>query len=323
MSTATPSKNLLNLTILGSGALANLFGARLAPYAHVILLGSWAAGLQAIGGQGIVIETNNGPQLVTGIRATSNPGDVPAAQVVLVLVKSWQTVRAAAHAQQVLAPDGIVVTLQNGLGNREVLAGALGVERVTLGVTTQGAALLDPGHIRYAGGGDTTLGRLPASATPAAANRLQVLAELLNTAGLPTHLTDNIEVLLWGKLVVNAGINPITALLRVPNGSLLEHPLVESLMVAAAEECAAVAQAQGIELPFEAAERVREVARLTAINRSSMLQDVLRGAPTEIEAINGAVVAAGEAAGVPVSVNAMLVRLIRGVVALSDRRIDS
>jgi 2-dehydropantoate 2-reductase len=117
-----------------------------------------------------------------------------------------------------------------------------------------------------------------------------------------------------GKLAVNCGINALTALLRVPNGELLERPDAAELMALAANECAAVARKLGLTLPYaEAAAQARAVAAHTAINRSSMFQDILRGAPTEVDAINGAVARMGERLGVPVPVNTTLWRLVRAL----------
>jgi 2-dehydropantoate 2-reductase len=145
------------------------------------------------------------------------------------------------------------------------------------------------------------------------------VAGLFREAGLEAHTVDadHAESLLWGKLAVNCGINALTALLRVPNGELLNRPDAAALMAAAAEECAAVARAKGIPLPYApgvtAADQARWVAEHTKVNHSSMFQDILRGAPTEVDAINGAVAQAGERLGVPVAVNATLWRLVRAL----------
>ena len=140
------------------------------------------------------------------------------------------------------------------------------------------------------------------------------VVDLLGSAGFEAHRCDpsEAESLLWGKLVVSCGINALTALLRIPNGELVARPDAADLMVRAAVECAAVACAKGIELPFsDPAERIKDVARRTASNKSSMLQDVLRGAPTECEAINGAVMREGIRLGVPTPINEVLWRLMR------------
>lgn len=140
------------------------------------------------------------------------------------------------------------------------------------------------------------------------------IVQLFRRAGMAAEQggPGQVNGLLWGKLVVNCGINPLTAILRAPNGELLRRPDAMFLMQCAALECADVAGAKGVTLPFlDPADKVCEVARLTATNRSSMLQDVLRGAPTECEAINGAVVRWGERLGVSTPVNEVLLRLVR------------
>jgi len=221
----------------------------------------------------------------------------------LVLVKSWQTERAARQLAGCLRPDGLALTLQNGLGNLEHLQAVLGPERPALGVTAQGATLLGPGHVRIGGKGLTSVGEHP---------RAQPAVDLLQRAGFETRLAGQVESLIWGKLVVNAGINALTALIRVPNGALLGSSELTDLMEAAAREAAAVAAAKGIALPYpDSAARVREVARATAANHSSMFQDVLRGAPTEIDAINGAVVREAQAVGLSAPVNEVLWKLVR------------
>jgi 2-dehydropantoate 2-reductase len=292
------------ILILGTGAMACLFGARLAPVAEVTLLGTWAEALEAVRTRGIRVE-NSGQAVEARVRACGVPADCAGAPLALVLVKSWQTERAATMLEECLAPDGIAVTLQNGLGNREKLAAHLGEARVSLGVTTSGATLLGPGHIRAGGDGVTHL-----------ANRedLVPLAELLESAGFDVESADDVEALAWGKAVINAAINPVTALLRFPNGELLSPSQVGAWEVScnAALEAAAVAAARGVRLPFDdPVGQVAEVARRTAENRSSMLQDVERGRPTEIDAINGAIASEGERLGVPTPVNRMLWNLVR------------
>jgi len=302
------------ITILGTGALACLFGARLAPHAEVVLLGSWPQGLAAIRRDGIRLNTTEGETRIK-VRATDAISDAGDADLVLILVKSWQTDWAVRQARQVLQDQGLALTLQNGLGHYEALRVEVGESRAVLGVTTQGATLLAPGHVRFAGGGETLLGYDPVSK-----HRVTQISEAFSVAGFPTRVTSQIETALWGKLAVNAGINPLTALLGVTNGGLLDCPDAEELMVSAAEEAAAVAAAHGLQLEPDAATRVRDVARLTASNRSSMLQDIGRGAPTEIEAISGAVVRSGRRLGVPTPVNKVLWKLVR---ALRDAKIES
>lgn len=297
----------MRLTLVGTGAMACLLGARLAPFAEVTLTGTWAEGLAALREHGIQLETATGLTRVP-VRAAHLHSGPPPAEFALVLVKAWQTEAVARYLPSLLTPSGLALTLQNGLGHYEVLVAALGPERAALGSTTLGATLLGPGHVREGGAGPIYL---------ADQHRLRPLVDVLRRAGLEVHPTPlaNLHSLVWGKLVVNCGINALTALLRVPNGELLNRPEAAQLMEEAALECARVAEAQNIPLPFaDPIARVREVAQKTATNRSSMFQDILRGAPTEIDAINGAVARAGAGLGIPTPVNETLWRLVRATV---------
>jgi 2-dehydropantoate 2-reductase len=289
----------MKLTIVGTGAMACLFGARLARAAQVTLIGSWTDGIAAIRESGIVVE-DSGERTTACVAAAAWNEAIEPADLALVLVKAWQTEEAARRIPRLLKPAGVALTLQNGLGNLELLGPS-----ACLGVTYQGATLLGPGRVQPGGTGSTWI------AGP------EWIAELFRRAGIPAQGAGpaHIDSLLWGKLVVNCGINALTAILRVANGELLHRPDARFLMQCAALECADVAGAKGVSLPFmDPAEKVCEVARMTAGNCSSMLQDVLRGAPTECEAINGGVVRWAERLGVPVPVNEVLCRLVRASV---------
>ena len=301
------TKSPINITIFGVGAMGTLFGSRLAPLANVTLFGTWQEQVDTLKRQGVTITHPNGSQSKHNLRVTNDLSQIPPADVALILVKSHQTKRAARQAAVNLKPNGLAITLQNGLGNLDELATAVGAKRATLGITAQGATVLAPGQLRHAGEGATYL-----AGTPRQQTKLKTVAKLFNRAGLETSLVDNADSLVWGKLAINAGINPLTALLGVPNGTLAEDEKLRQVMFAAANEVAQVAQAQGIDLPFEnAADRTAEVSRATAANRSSMLQDISRAAPTEIDAISGAVVNFGKKLGVPTPVNQLLLDLMK------------
>lgn len=303
-----------NILIVGTGALACLFAARLAPHSEIIMLGTWEEGIQALREYGVRLVDEEG-ETAYPVNATSNPAECPESNFALVLVKSWQTDRAAEQLSQCLHADGIALTLQNGYGNLEKLQGVLGTERAALGITTSGATLMGPGRVRPGGKGPIHIVPRP---------KLQMLVERLREAGFEVEESKDLDSLVWGKLVINAGINPITALLQIPNGKLVEHPDAFALMKAAAEETAAVAKALGVRLPYDdPVARVEDVARKTAPNRSSMYQDVLRGAPTEIEAISGAIVEQGERVGVPTPINEVMLHLIRALASDELKEIRS
>ncbi len=300
------SENRPALLIVGTGAMACLFAARLsAAGVQVTMLGSWPEGLQAIRQRGVRVVEPDGQEKAYPVLAVDNPAACPAARHALVLVKAWQTERAAGQLAGCLAADGLALTLQNGLGNREKLAQALGEARVAQGATTSGATLLAPGRVRPAGEGKIILGEHPG---------LDPLADLLRQAGFAVECVPDPSSALWGKLVINTAINPLTAILGVPNGALVERPSARLLMAAAAREAASVAVRRGIQLPYEdPAAEAEAVARRTAENFSSMLQDVRRSAPTEIEAICGAIVQAGEEVQFPTPINQALRLLVKAI----------
>jgi 2-dehydropantoate 2-reductase len=288
--------------IVGTGAMACLFGAHLARHHPVCLLGTWPAGLKALREGGIRIESPDGVRTVA-VEATDDPVDCQGAQLALVLVKTWQTERAAAQLGACLADDGLAVSLQNGLGNLEILQAALGSGRASVGVTTAGATLLGPGHVRAGGQGRVHLGDDP---------RLVGLASALADADVEVEISDDLDALIWGKLAVNAGINPLTALLGVPNGGLLQRPAAQEVLAEAVREVTQVAQAKGVRLEMsDPVEVTLDVARRTASNYSSMLQDLERGAPTEIDAISGAISREGRRLNVPAPTNWTLWKLVR------------
>ncbi len=311
----------MRITILGAGAMGCLFGALLAKAgsaAEVRLLDRSAEVVAAIRRDGVRL-LEGAEEQAQAIPATTRPEEAGDADVALVLVKSGGTRWAAEMAERALAPGGLALTLQNGLGNRETLAEVLGEGRAWQGVTAQGATLLGPGLVRHAGSGPTHL-----ETRPEIAQRAAEMAALFEAAGLETHVAGDLGSLLWGKLVVNVGINALTALLRVPNGALAEIPEARAAMAAAVAEAVCVARARGVALPYaEPLDRVLEVCRATASNRSSMLQDVLRGLPTEIQAINGAIVRAARELGLAAPANEMLVNLVEAIGASEEARVTT
>lgn len=299
----------LNIAVFGVGAMGALFGSRLSSQGNVTLFGHWTAQIETIQRDGLTVINPDGTESHSDVNITADLSAVPPADIALVLVKSYQTERTAREVAQVLRLGGLAITLQNGLGNLETLAEAMGIERAALGITAQGATIARPGLLRHAGQGPTYLALREGQEA-----RLRQFSDLLNAAGITTELVENADSLVWGKLAINAGINPLTALLEVPNGALVENGMLQDMMTAAANEVAALAAAQGISLPFsDVAARTAEVCRATASNFSSMLQDVTRASPTEIDAISGAVVNAGRRLGIPTPVNELLFRQVKSV----------
>ncbi len=303
------------ILIVGTGAMALLFGGYLAAAGiKISLLGTWQDGINAIRKSGVRIRTSTG-EVSYPVFVTDDPRDIKRSLVSLVLVKSWQTGRAAQQLKDLICPDSIALSLQNGLGNLAVLEDALGEEHTALGVTTYGATLVEPGVVQPGGEGVITLGSHP---------RLRELYTIFQEAGLSVEETTDLPSLLWSKLVINAGINPLSAILGVKNGELLESKAARRIMGYAAEETAFVALKKDIQLIYEnPVLAVEEVAAATAGNMSSMLQDIKRGAPTEIDSICGAIVREGQKVNVPTPVNEFLLNLIQSKVDLQGNNEDS
>jgi 2-dehydropantoate 2-reductase len=299
------------ILIVGTGAMACFFAARLASAkVPVSMMGNWTEGLTTIGNSGVCLVNADGHEEFFDVRIFSKKGLILKAKHVLVLVKSWQTGAAAQRLADILSPDGVVVTLQNGLGNREVLLDLFGEARVAIGVTTSGATLLGPGRVRPGGVGKISLENHP---------RVGFFENVFKKAAFTVEIVENIESLIWGKLVVNSAINPLSALFRVPNGVLLSNLSCRELLGMIADESAVVANARGIKLPYEDPKGfVEHIAYLTATNYSSMFQDLARRAPTEIDAICGGIVKAAEEVGVAAPLNRACLLLIKGAVSLQE-----
>lgn len=300
----------MKVLVVGPGAMGTLFAGLLVEGGHeVSLLGRRPEVIKSISENGIVIERDGAARAVP-VRAVLRAQDAGRCDLVLMFVKAYSTLQASRDAAAAAGEDTVVLTLQNGLGNVDAIASVFGRRRVLAGVTAHGATLIRPGNTRHAGVGETSIGELDGALTP----RLSRLAEAFRSSGVEVEASNCVECLIWGKLIVNAGINPLTAILHVPNGGLLERSETRDVMAAAASEATAVAAARGMPLPYEdALVRIEEVCRLTAANRSSMLQDVERGVQTEVDYINGAIVREGVALGVPTPVNWTLTQLIKAI----------
>lgn len=294
---------------MGSGAMACFFAARLsASSVPVTLLSAWEEGISALKQKGVRLEDDSGQGVSYPVKAANRPEDVEKHALALVLEKSWQTRSAAEMLSRCLDTHGIALTLQNGLGNQELIAAVLGAHRTLCGSTTFGAQLVEPGRVRSTGTGEILLPRCPSS---------RPFERLFTACGIPVQIYSNLDGVLWGKLIVNAAINPLTALLDVPNGYLLAnndaHHLLQDLIL----ECSRVTSAGNIPLPWpDPVAYVEMVIKNTSTNSSSMRQDLKRGTLTEIDAITGQMIAHGAQWGVETPLNSLLYRLIKARSAL-------
>ena len=296
----------MNIVVVGPGAIGCLFGARLARSGNkVFMLDHDPARAARIADEGLAIEGRD--RLAAEAGAGVSAEDAPESQLVLFCVKSYDTEEAAGAVAKL---PGVphVLTLQNGLGNAEALAQAVGPERVSVGATSCGVTRLGPGKVRHAGEGLTHL----APWTKGAADGTRLAADALRGAGFDVFVSDDPNVVLWRKLIVNAAMNALSAIAGVPNGKLAELPQYRVMLVSCAREVACVAEALGVHVD-KPEDLVLYVCEETSENISSMLQDVRRGRRTEVEAIYGAIVSESARLGVETPVTEELLRAARAL----------
>lgn len=299
----------MKITIIGAGAMGCLFGGLLSEQGmDVYLIGVQEEQVRSLNDHGLTI-LHQGVERVVSVRAVTEPAAIPRTDLAVIFVKHAQTEAAARTAARLLGRNGYALTLQNGMGNAEIIADVLGEERVLCGTTAQGAMVLGSGKIQHSGVGETVIGMWRQGGEAVTGQ----LAEDFTTAGISCRAVDDIEPVLWKKLFVNVGINAITALTGLSNGQLLDLESTRRLMQDVVSEARAVAEAHSIEVPADILEHVEQVAQATASNRSSMGQDVDGQRPTEIDAINGYIVRKAQEEGLEVPVNQTLVRLVQTV----------
>jgi len=300
----------LRIAVVGAGAMGSLFGGLLAEAGEdVVLVDIWEEHVRAINERGLHIKGVSGDRVVR-VRATTKHAEVGVVDLMLIQVKSYATEKAIRDALPMIGERTVVLTLQNGLGNVEKIAAVVGRERVLAGTTAHGATVLGPGEIYHAGRGPTVIGEVDGRIT----DRVKAIAATFNRAGIETEVTDNIMGAIWTKMLANVAINALTAITGLYNGELLELEETKAVMLKAVDEAVAVAKAMGIKLLVEDPhEFVLGIARATATNKSSMLQDVERGRRTEIDAINGMIVHYGRELGIPTPVNEVLVAAVKGI----------
>jgi 2-dehydropantoate 2-reductase len=303
----------LDIVLAGPGALgcllASLIG-RTAGGHRLTILDHRPARAAQLTDQGLFYQQGDCRQRVA-LQVVSDPDQLAGADIVVLCVKSSAVVSCLQRCRPLLGRQTLLVFLQNGISHLEV-AGHCGDAAVAYGTTSEGATLLGPGTVRHAGVGRTFLGFLDPP-TALAAELLGRFTALLTAAGMAAVESNDILSRLWAKLLVNVGINALTATLDCSNGALLELPGVKQRMMAAVSEARQVAEAQGIAVADDPWQMTETVCRQTASNISSMLQDIRRQRPTEIGAINGAVVDLGQRLGVATPEN---LRLTREVLAL-------
>jgi 2-dehydropantoate 2-reductase len=299
----------MKTVIMGAGAMGSLFGGLLDQSGEdVWLVDIWKDHIHTIRSKGLSIEDRGKTETIR-VNATTDAASLGKADLVLIFVKSYHTEKAVSDALVLQKEDTVFLTLQNGLGNEEVICRHVGQSKVMLGVTNHGATLLGPGQIRHAGWGKTSIGELDGKIT----DRLNQIVKMFHKAGFETEISPYIHHLVWEKLLINIGINALTALTGFKNGQLLDFPETLRLMESLVSEAVEVAQRKGIQMEGNPIEKVKTVAEATRENRSSMGQDFDQKRRTEIDAINGAVVREADRLGISVPFNRAITDLVKAI----------
>jgi len=307
----------MKISIIGPGAMGLLFGAFLAKSkADVHILDYNAKRAEHIKKHGIKVEGIS--NFSSKVDITSNPKDIGTSDLAIVCVKSYDTEDAVKEAKEILQNNTQVLTLQNGVGNVQILDEAVGQDRVIGGVTNQGATVLGWGHIRHAGKGETVIGKKSKKVL----GPIRDVSKLLNKAGFDTKVSKDINALIWSKLIINVGINALTAITKLNNGRLLDYDGTHSIMKQAVSEAVKVAKRKRIKLIYDdPLQKVESVCKATAKNISSMLQDVLNKKKTEIDFINGAIVRQAKSLNINTTVNETLTDLVKTIESSYEKRV--
>ncbi len=326
MNTQTGTQENRNIAIMGAGAIGSVIGGMLARQGHRVTLIGRQPHMEAVSEHGLLISGIWGEHTVCDITACTSPLFLHPNQyqyqtkhnegyqdIVFITVKSFDTARAARDVMPLVGPNTMVISMQNGLSNVETLAGIVGRDRMIGGMAIFGAVMPQPGSVEVTViASETLVGELDGSHTP----RVEAAARILDSAGIPTKVSDNIMQDIWHKALYNIALNPLSALFQVQYGRIADNPHTRWLIEQMISEAFAVASAAGIDLGFASPQEFLHILweqKLppTREHRSSMLQDILRGKQTEIDYINGAVVRLGREHGIETPYNNAVVRMVK------------
>lgn len=309
---ASSKESPLKIAVLGAGALGCAIGGALAEAGNdVVLINRNAAHVEAICAQGLRMRHAVGERSIR-VRAETDCSALGPVDLVIVLVKSFHTQQAIRAAAPLIGAGTVVLSLQNGLGHEDILAEAVGRDRVIAGKTYVGGVMLAPGHIiSGTDGKETLIGELDGAESP----RIRRIADTFNAAGLRTTVSPHIVGTMWDKLFINVATGAVSGITGLTYGPLYGIPEIEATALAAVQEAMDVARASGVpvSLADPKAAWTKAAAGLPADFKTSMLQSLEKGSVTEIDFINGAVVRWGRRCGVPTPVNATLVACIKGI----------
>lgn len=302
----------MKICILGAGALGCTIGGHLTEAgAEVTLIRRSAEHVDAMNDSGLTLREGSRERTVK-VRAATNCEGMEPVDLIIVLVKSYHTREAMEQVRPIVGDGTMVMSLQNGLGNEEIIAEVVGKERVLVGRTYVGGVLLNPGYV-LAGtiNKETYIGEMDGSIS----ERVKQVADLFHRAGLSTAVSSNILGIIWDKLLINVATGALCGITRLPYGGLYQVPEIKQTALEAVAEGIAVAKAAGVQLSIREPEEAwfKAAENLPDDFKPSMLQSVEQGMRTEIDFINGSIVRWGEKGKIPTPVNRTLVACMRGI----------
>jgi len=299
----------MKICMIGAGAMGGVYGGLLARTGcDVTLLDVRADHVAAIERDGLKLVGIRGEHVVR-LPAVSSPEGLAPMDMAIVFTDANATADAARTAQAVLKPEGFAMTLQNGIGNVEALVAVLGTARVVAGVSMNSAACPAPGCSAYTNQGMTSIGELDGQDT----KRIRDVCRMLNEAQIPAEIVPDPMAYVWGKFVLNCGVNALTAVTQLRSGDMYRVPEMNELQQHVIDEILTVVNRKGIRLPDEDPRgTIRDHCRIR-FNKPSMMQHIEQGRRTEIDAINGALVREARALGIPVPYNEAVVAVVKGL----------
>jgi 2-dehydropantoate 2-reductase len=298
----------MKVAVMGAGAVGCYYGAMLARAGHEVVLIGRPQHVDAIGRRGLRLEAQSFDETIP-LAASTEASAVEGAKLVLFCVKSTDTSSAALEIKPFLAPDALVLTLQNGVENADEVRKIV-PQDVAAAVVYVATEMAGPGHVRHHGRGELVIEPSKASAE---------VAQALIAAGVPTEISDNVRGALWAKLILNCAYNALSAITQLPYGRLVQGEGVTAAMRDIVDECRAVAKADGVTLPGDIDRAVRMIAETMPGQYSSTAQDLSRRKRSEIDHLNGLIVRRGEALGVATPSNRLLHTLVKLIESKQSR----
>ena len=298
-SSAAPK--VLTVAVMGAGAVGCYYGGMLARAGHQVVLIARPAHVQAITQDGLRMETTTFDEPVR-LKASSDASAVQGAQLVLFCVKSLDTESAGALMRPHLAPDALVLCLQNGVDNADRLRTVLPQHTVASAVVYVATEMAGPGHVKHHGRGELVIEPTGAS---------EAVAKALIAAGVPTEISGNVRGALWAKLIINCAYNAVSAIAQLPYGKTVAGEGIMDVMRDVVAECQAVARAEGVQVAGDVDAAIRKIIETMPNQSSSTAQDLARGKRSEIDYLNGLIVRRGEALGITTPANRVLWALVK------------